>query len=303
VSYVAIEPACHAHTEIGTAGFVVYCARMAAVDFVVNCWEADYRQLLAPGAIAAKAAQHRYPDLHTTVLVNNVHDRSQVESMAAASGADRVAFVEDYIEKAFATIKVRRSILRRGAYFSDWPLAALVLPGPDKLLAWAGDIRLRESHDWVTPSLTLLEADPRVLVANPAWYVEGQVDTLAEQQIAEVGDFGLGYGFSDQAFLVSRSDFARIDLDKVAPASWRFTLTGAVAVFEQRVDAALRRSRRLRATYTRATYVHPAAGAGSTHPPMTRGDRLRRRAAFAVRRQLDRPPFQHPALRVRPDRL
>ena len=200
-------------------------------------------------------------------------------------------------------MKVNRSILRRGEYFSDWPLVALTLPGPDKLLAWAGEIHLRELHDWVTPSLELLHDDRRVLMANPAWYVEGQLDTLDEQQIKRTGRFGLGYGFSDQAFLVSRADFTRVNLNMLAPASWRFTLTGSVAVFEQRVDAYLRRTRRLRATYLGATYIHPAAGAGSTHPAMTRGDKVRRRAAFAARRLLDRPPVQHPALRVRPDRL
>lgn len=75
---------------------VNYGATVPTVDIVVNCWEADYRELLAPGAIAAKADQHGYPDLQTTVLVNNVDNRPEVEAMASGSGADRVVFVEDH---------------------------------------------------------------------------------------------------------------------------------------------------------------------------------------------------------------
>jgi hypothetical protein len=272
------------------------------VDFVVNCYERTYRDVLAPGAIAQRAEQHQCP-LHTTVVVNNVDDRKRAERLASDSGADRVVFVADHLERAMAVTGLPRRAIRRAGYFLDWPLVAVALDGPDHLVCWDAEIALRESADWITPGLEVLASDPRVLAVNPAWELPGQEDTLGDEEVQRRGDFALGYGFSDQAFLVRRSELARPIYGKFAPASWRYPLTGHAAIFERRVDAYMRCARRIRATYLPATYVHPAENLGHGYPAMSGWDRRRARAAHRVKALLDRPPFQHPALRTNPERL
>ena len=270
---------------------------------VVTCWERTYRDVLAPGSMASRAAEHSYADLLTTVLVNNVEDRAAATRLAEMSGADRVVFVEDHVDRALAVTGIPTRALHRVGRFLDWPLVAATLDGPDHLLCWDAGIHLVSATDWISPSLALLEADPRVLVANPAWALPGQIDTLGSEEIERLGDFALGYGFSDQAFLTRRSDLRTSRFNTLAPASWRYPLTGVGAIFERRVDAHMRRARRLRATYLKAAYVHPAEGTGTGYPGLSRLERVRARAANTVHRAFDRPPFQHPMLRVNPDRL
>jgi hypothetical protein len=135
----------------------------------------------------------------------------------------------------------------------------------------------------------MLAADPRVMVANPAFTDA----TLARETRERSGDFALGDGFSDQLFLARRAELAAPVYGQRCLAQLRYPVAHLGAVFESRVDAWMRHHGRLRATYTKATYVHPAAGAGTSYPADTPVERAR---ALAVRVALA-------ALRATPPRL
>ena len=81
-------------------------------------------------------------------------------------------------------------------------------------------------------------------------------------------------------------------------ASLRYPLSHVAAVFEQRVDAYMRANRRLRATYTGATYEHPKSE-GTSHPPAaTVVERARLIRNRWVIKFLKRLPIANPRWRV-----
>jgi hypothetical protein len=141
--------------------------------------------------------------------------------------------------------------------------------------------------------LARIEADPRLVVGNPNWAADGsaEADALCRQ-----GEFAIGYGFSDQVFLARRSELGRPIYRNVAPASWRYPMAHVEPVFEQRVDAWMRRTGRLRATFLPVTYYHPDHGR-ATYPPETVVDRVRR-PLYKRLEQLAGRMSSHPAMRA-----
>lgn len=275
---------------------------MADVDFLVNCYERTYRDVLAPGFMAARVAEQQREFAAVTVLVNNVDDRPAAERLAAAaveSGeVTRVVFVEDHLEEALRVTRLRRSSMQRLPHFTDWALAALVLGGPDWLLHWDAEAVLDEPCDWVSPSVAYLAAHPGIVVANPeSWF------RLARREAQHVdGDFAVGYGFSDQVYLMRRSQFARPIYRKIAPASWRGPLSHVEPIFEQRVDAWMRRTGHLRATYLPAAVSMPTADFGASYPAADLRSKVRGRVQRAVRGVGERVSA-HPAIRAWPGQV
>jgi hypothetical protein len=248
---------------------------MADVDLVVNCFERTYREVLDGDLLNTIADANRFAFASRTVLINNVDDRADAQRRAQAAidrGAiDRFAFVADHLDGALEATGLTRADLRRVPHYTDAPLVAVTLEGAPWLAYWDADIHLREPVDWITPSIELMDRDPRVLAANPNW-----VDpTLDREAVGQAGDFTLSQGFSDQLFLARRADLARPIYGQRCLALYRYPLSHVADVFEARVDAHMRHAGFLRATYRPATYVHPAAGAGASYPAHSPAERVR----------------------------
>lgn len=277
-------------------GFDAYALRVPEVDFVINCYERTYRDVLAPGFIQAAVEQQRFGFTAVTVLLNNVDDLDQalrmVKTLVDMGEITRYAVVADELAVALAKTDLRERHLRRLPHFTDCCLVAVTLEGPDWLAYWDADAVLEEPGDWVTPVLAFMAANPEVAIGNPNNWHQG----LAEREALRVeGDMAIGYGFSDVAFLARRSELAGPIYRKIAPASWRFPLAHVEAIFEQRVDAWMRRERRLRATFLPIVVTHPME-AGSNYPAAGLRERIRGRALRSLSRVLARVP--HPATRA-----
>ncbi|HEX5926561.1 MAG TPA: hypothetical protein VFY45_22215, partial [Baekduia sp.] len=179
------------------------------VDLVVNCFERSYRKVLAPGFFARIAGDNARAFASQTVVINNVDDRADAAALAdarvAAGEIDRYVFVADRLDGALAQCGLTRDELEPIPYFTDFALVAATLDGPDWMMMWDADLRLREPADWITPAIALMERDDRIMVANPNW----PVDNLDAFTSETVGDFAIGQGFTDQAFLARRSELGR----------------------------------------------------------------------------------------------
>jgi hypothetical protein len=230
---------------------------VAHVDLVVNCYERTYRDVLAPGTFARICDQNSFAFARRSVLINNVEDRNDAQRRAQvlidAGELDTCFFVADHLDRGLATCGLKRHELGKVAYFTDWALAALVLPGPDWMLHWDAELRLREPCDWIGPSIELMERDRRVLVSNPSW---GNAADLRRHTSERDGEFALGHGFSDQVFLARRTDLARPIYGERTMARLRYPVAHLGYIFEARLDSYMRRHSYLRATYTPATWVH-----------------------------------------------
>jgi hypothetical protein len=239
---------------------------VAPVDLVVNSYERTYRDVLAEGTFGRICADNPYPFARRVALVNNVADRgdaqARAERLIAAGELDAVEFVADHLERGFAATGLSPGDLGEIPYFTDWALAAVVLPGSDWMVHWDAELRLREPCDWIGPSIELMERDRRVIAANPAW---GDDADLARHTGEQAGPFALGHGFSDQVFLARRSQLAQPIYRDRTLARLRYPVAHLGDIFEARLDSHIRRRDLLRATYRPATYVHEIA-IGAAYP-------------------------------------
>ena len=129
--------------------------------------------------------------------------------------------------------------------------------------------------DWLTPSIELMRSDPRILVANPIWFANlPEHETLARETLEYRDDFALGLGFSDQVFLLRRSDVAGPIYRQRCVAMLRYPMVTVSPSFEARLDAWMRHHGRLRATYRGAEYRHPEQ-IGAGYPDRKLPERLR----------------------------
>jgi hypothetical protein len=260
--------------------------QVPSVDFIVNTFERTYRQVLAPGFISNMADDHCYPFSRRIVIVNNVKDRADAEARAnSLKSLGEIAecfFVSDLLPGTLQRAGLTFADLLPNFYYSDWALTAIFLEGSDFLVQCDADVRLKEKWDWITPSLNLMASDSRIAVANPNWETESLKHEAREFQ----GDFGIGYGFSDQLYLVRRCEFARPIYRFRAPISLRYPMAAGGRIFEQMVDSYMRVNGRMRATLSTIRYTH-GSEEGVSHTKLTGFARLmeiRNRAALFMMR-------------------
>lgn len=239
-----------------------FCAITAAdtlppVDLVVNCFERTYRAVLAPGFIAKVEDSCRYRFARRVVLINNIEDLAEARRMADerihSGEIDDYYLVSEMLDAALKATGLKRQKLGLLPFYSNWALVALIVPGSNYMVHYDAEIAMQEPVNWIEPSLRLMRADPRVATAAPMWLREDGSKCFREKS----GEFNLGYGFSDQIFLLDRREFARPIYCHWTIASMRYPVSHISPYFEQWVDAYLRVSRRYRATFMGARYIHP----------------------------------------------
>ncbi|CAN5397832.1 hypothetical protein BH10ACT5_BH10ACT5_18950 [soil metagenome] len=237
--------------------------RPAPVEFVINCFERNIGLVTEPGFLNRASSQHGHSFAVRTLLINNVGDREDARRKAAGAIArgeiDRYAFVDEHLNSALRRTNLKRRDFGRYLHWSDCCLVALNLDGPDLLCYVDVDLDLRGGEDWIQRGLDLFAEDPRVGVANPNWRM-ADGSTTVEREADEIGPgWFKGYGFTDQIFLCSRSQFAKpllrrwVPLALASPASARWAgyqlpIGESTLFFEQIMDAYMRRRRILRVT-------------------------------------------------------
>ncbi len=264
-----------------------------AVDFVTNVFERTFRDVLRPGSIRSRVDGHRFPFAKVVLLVNNVNSRAEVESyvmpLLASGEITEFHYVEDLLDDALSRAGLTRQEIEKTIHYTDCALVAVCLPGSPYLMYSDADVFMQSPVDWISPSLQLIETDDRIAVANPNWDHSSLPTEAREFQ----GEFGIGYGFSDQLYLICRAEFANPIYNHYAPISWRYPFSHITPIFEQRVDAYMRSHGRQRATYTGGTYIH-AAEEGATYKKVTLATRLKRPAMMATMKVLSKLPGHDP---------
>lgn len=228
-----------------------------SVTFFTSCWAKDWEILLKTHYLENKIARNAYEFTDKVLMINNVFDREEVSRYAEKAVAGGVItgffFVEDYIDEALSFFKLSKEVLGRGYYYSNHELASIYLCQTDYLLFYTGDTWLDKTTPWVTPALAELEKNGDYKVANPVW--NKRYDEARRESSFEVEAFYVGFGFSDQCFLVRTADFRAPIYNEVNSASERYPLYGG-ETFEKRVDSWMRNHCYLRLTYKWGSYVH-----------------------------------------------
>jgi len=228
------------------------------VDFETKCYENDWAFVLRPGFLEIAVKRCRYAFTKRRLIVNNVSDRNAVAQAgrnAIARGAiDECVFAEDHADPALRAVGLTRDGLANGYVFSISELVGAHLSKSDYLVHFSSDsVMYKGQPDWISPAIALMKDRPEILVTNPTW--NRQFSAAVAESSSTFGEFWLGYGFSDQCYLIRAAEFRRPIYDFRHPASERYPAYGGPS-FEKRVDSYMRVHGKLRATHQLASYRH-----------------------------------------------
>jgi len=227
------------------------------VTLETKCWEGDYKRILATSRLRTLAESNMYPFSERWLMINNVKSYSRVCRLAEAAVRERwitrYVVVEEHAKEALEFFGLDRASLGAGYVYSIAELVSLFLCGTDFLLHFAGDCHPHHPCDWIPEALAFLNSDARVKVANLSWICPFSPPYLEATEVHE--DFYVGYGFSDQCYMVRAADFRQAIYGEQNAASVRYPGYGG-ELFEKRVDSWMRNHAYLRATYRHGAYDH-----------------------------------------------
>lgn len=119
---------------------------MENVDFVVNCYERTYRQILSGGVLSKMVKMNNYPFAEITLSINNVEDRGlaaeKADNLLRSGEISRYFFVGEHFEQALRTTGLKRRSFRKLQNFSNCCLVAVCLKDPPRIVYWDAEIRL-----------------------------------------------------------------------------------------------------------------------------------------------------------------
>ncbi len=236
------------------------------VTFETKCYENDYEFILTGRRLPMMIANCGHAFVRKHLIINNVIDRSKVETLARACVErgliDEYFFAEDHATAALDFYGLDRESFKSGYYYSISELVGLFLCGTDYLLHFASDshIETRVPYDWISEAQDLMEKDSRIACATPTWnrkYHEAKAESNSE-----LDNWYVGQGFSDQCYLVRTALFRGRIYNETHPYSERYPVYGG-ELFEKRVDSYMRNHGLLRLMNKRFCYRHrnfPKAG-------------------------------------------
>jgi hypothetical protein len=106
---------------------------------------------------------------------------------------------------------------------------------------------------WISDAFKILEERSEVFVANANWDKEFLL--TEEESFDSIDDFFLGFGFSDQCYLIRTKDFRQPIYNEHLEVSARYPEYGG-ELFEKRVDSYMRNHNLYRITSKKASYMH-----------------------------------------------
>lgn len=239
-----------------------------SVSFATTCWEKDWKLiLLDPDYLRLRQiGHHRFPFLEKILIINNVDDLSLVRAAAQARIDDgtltRYVVAEEIASEMLLFFQLDKTDFLQSAdpgILPEWiyynalgPLSAIYSAKGDYLLYLTGDVRLDRPFDWISSSLKAMDKDSKYKVANPIW--NERWDEAKRESYRKTWNFYLAkQGFSDQMFLVKRSDFLGPIYGEIRPDSFHFPRGG---VFEKRVFSYMKNQGWERIIYRHGSYTH-----------------------------------------------
>lgn len=245
---------------------------MKSCAFATTCWEKDWKLLLLhPDYLKVRQIEnHGYCFNEKLLVINNVSDLDAVKKAADVKIREgvltRYVVAEEIAETMLAFFGLKKSDFRMGldasqyeGVTSDWiyynalgPLAAIYSGETDYLLYLTGDVRLDRKLGWVNPSIRMMEKNKNFKVANPVWN-EQYKEAKSESYRKTWNFFVANQGFSDQIFLVRRSDFKKPVYGEIRADSDHFPRGD---VFEKRIFSYMKNRGWERIIYRRGSYTH-----------------------------------------------
>lgn len=159
--------------------------------------------------------------------------------------------------------QIDRESFKGGYYYSISELVSIYLCDTEYLLHFSGDTRFEKKckMDFVATSIEFMKSNSDIAVVNPVWSYKFRSARL--EAFEQRGDMLIGYGFSDQCYLIRTQEFKRPIYNEKNAVSERYPKYGG-ELFEKRCDAYMRNKERLRATYCKVSYLEENIRKGGT---------------------------------------
>lgn len=229
----------------------------STIQFDTKVWEGDFRVVLQPHRMRAMIERNKHDFSRRLVMINNVDAMSgavrRCKALVRSGIIDDFVVVDEHAQAVLDHFELDRNDFGIGYRYSIAELTALYLADSDLILHFAGDSMLDRDHDWVPASIDLLARRPEVAVVNLVW--DGRLEWVRAESSYEDATFCYSQGFSDQMYMVRRSEFADRIYGHSHPDSERYPSYGG-ELFEKRVDSWMRGANRLRAVSKAGSYYH-----------------------------------------------
>ena len=205
-------------------GYDTRSGKIPTVTFATCCYEKDWKQILLDPAY-----------LKEGVLTRVVSAEEISKEILSYFLLDRSDFANEWVY-----------------YNALAPLAAIYCCKTDFLLYMTGDASLDRPVSWIERAIGRMEKIAEYKVANLVWN-ENWEEAKRESDSREWYFYVAKRGFSDQMFLVRRTDFQQPIYREIHPDSHHFPRGD---VFEKRVFSAMIHRGWKRITYRKGSYWH-----------------------------------------------
>jgi hypothetical protein len=229
------------------------------VTFETKVYENDWEHLLKGNYIDGMISRCNYNFSNKFLFINNVKDKGKVGSYAekkVRSGIlDAYYFVDDYAEEALAHFNISIDSFKKGYYYSIAELVSIFLCRTEYLLHFSSDSYLDDCKiNWIDKAIDIFKRRDDIIVANPAWNFK--FNEARKESFSEIDDFYLGFGFSDQCYLIRTDVFKKsIYNESHVDSDIRYPKYGG-ELFEKRVNSYMHNHELFRITSKEVSYIH-----------------------------------------------
>ncbi|MDP3353984.1 MAG: hypothetical protein Q8S44_09610 [Flavobacteriaceae bacterium] len=229
-----------------------------SVTFEIKVYENDWKFILTGDYLDKIIARCNYNFKKKVLLINNVLDLKKVIKYADKKMAkgiiDEYYIVEDYVNDALTYFNIEKDSFKEGYYYSIAELVGIYLCKTDYLLHFSSDSFLESKKvNWIDKAINIFKENEDVIVANPVWNFA--YNEANNESIGIIEDFYVGYGFSDQCYLIRMDIFKNQIYNEKNIDSDRYPTYGG-ELFEKRIDSFMRNYKKLRITSKEISYVH-----------------------------------------------
>jgi hypothetical protein len=251
------------------------------ITFETKCYENDWQFVLKTNYLNRMIRNCGIAFTFKQLIINNVKNRDEIKRYAQKKVEEKIIdayyFVDDYIDEALHFYAIDKNSFGKGYYYSTSELVGLYVAKTKYLLHFSSDAFMLcppiHTHDmqnrgsWILEACEIFEKHPVYVVANPLWGFNLEGARAESMDRRMIGNFYIGYGFSDQCYLVRTDDFRQQIYGYTHPASEHYPKYGE-ELFEKRVDSFMRTKERYRLTSIKTNYIH-------SNFPKSKGGKIR----------------------------
>lgn len=229
-----------------------------SITFETKVYENDWKFILLGDYLDVMINNCNYVFTERVLFINNVNNINKVCKYAQKKidegVLDKYFIVDQFADQALDFFDIKKDSFGTGYFYSISELVSIFLCKTEYLLHFSSDSFIKESNsNWIDEAIDIFNIRQDIFVANPTWnnnYKEAKCES-----IAEISNFYLGYGFSDQCYLIKTDVFKKKIYNEIHIKSERYPNYGG-ELFEKRVDSYMRNNNLYRITSKKESYIH-----------------------------------------------